>query len=1291
MREWCAPSARWPRSACALLALVWIWLAPSAHAQLLQTETISEQDGLRGSSVSSLGQTSDGRMWFVGRGNISAWDGMRWTYFAPGEELPPGFVGTWLATDEEDVWVVSDRLRNGMLHRSDEDWSAVAPPEAIDIDEIVHGFASLRGEHTGQRLALAFRTHLEFYEPEMGTWSSAALKGDESAGPIVGIVPLGAELYVARAQSIEHLGEAEVTTRTLFTLEDPTDRILGIHPETRTDGLRRIWVATRKALGYFENGEFVEISTDLPDLWIDFHTVANLHPDGRGGLYFGTATTLLHYEARAGSVRRLGPSEGFVSDGATAILKDRDRNLWFACRRGVTRVPPQQFATWTSRQGLLEDEVTSIERLPDGRLALGHHVGLTLLGGGRLEGLQLREVHPLGQRLGRILDLELAPTGGHLWVASSSHGLARISLPGGGRPGSEFDVSWIPYQLESCNAVLVDQAGNVLLGTSRGLWRVEGEGIVPEATPFQDRAVRRIHQISDGTLFASLANHGLYRRPPGGEWSLTTENATFADLNVFDMEEDSQGRIWIGALSGLHLLGPEGLIPPEPALRTDIPVYSLLEASDGALWFGTSYGVRRWKDGELSSFGPEDGLAGPEANRDALHEDDEGRIWIGTDGGLSCYLGDLSFEPRPLGVELLETRGLEQERPSDSLFEPHRDLEFQFRVVTFQGSRQISYRTRLIGYDEDWLPPRPLGTGELRYTNLPPGEYQLELQARSRDSDWGPITHSARFDLVAPLWRRAWFQWLAIGGAGLFLTSLFGLANARRRGRRLQAEVLRGGTQLAESERRYREMFQNNPAIQLLLEPLSGRVLEANAAAVEYFGNSPEEVRELSLPELTGMSVDEFAAGFHRLQVSGEWVCRPCDEDPLYGPPIEIRASRFALRGEPIVQVTIYDIEIRQRLEHQLLEASKLRAVGELASGVAHDFNNLLTAILGHNELLSLESEGDERSAAHVDSIRLAGERGAKLVKQLLAFGRKQQLRHEEFELNPVIRNTTGILQSVLGARIRVELDLEDGAGRIRADRSQIERILMNLTLNARDAMPKGGTLTLRTRVAGPATTGDRPPGLDPARDYVQISVQDTGVGMTEEERAQMFKPFFTTKQLGKGTGLGLSLVGNIVEECQGATRVVSSPGEGTAIHLYLPVIETAPQSPLPSAGVDALDASADLTVLLVDDEDSVLVTISALLSGSGHRVLVAASAEDARQRFAEHIEEIDVLLTDLNLPGENGRSLAIALREEKASLQVLYMSGLYDEALADERETFIHKPFSLDKLQQALSRVQSV
>ena len=1288
MRERCAPRARWPWSACLLLALAWTWLASPVSAQLLETETISEQDGLRGSAITSLGQTRDGRMWFVGRGNISVWDGMRWSHFSPGEELPPEFVGTWLVADRNDVWVVSERLRNGMLHKRQDGWTAIERPEDVDLDDMVHGFAGLRGERSDLRLALAFRSQLRFFEPQTGTWSRAEITDSEVAGPIVGTVALGGELYVARANSVEHISEGELTSRTMFTLDDPEDRILGVYPEQRPDGLRRIWVVSRSGLQYFEGGELVLVSNELPDLWVDFHTVATLRPDGWGGLYFGTWTTLLHYDSRLGTIRRQGPNEGFVSDGATAIIEDRDRNLWFACMRGVTRVPPQQFKSWTARQGLLEDEVTSIERLPDGRLALGHHVGVTLLGDRTLESFALREVHPLGMRLGRVLDLELAPSGEELWVASSSHGLARVALEAG-QPAQELEVDWIPYELDTCNAVLVDREGEVLLGTSRGVWRVEGDRLVSEATPFQNRAVRRLFETSDGILFASLANHGLFSRPPGGEWTLAAGGVAFSDLNVFALEEDSEGRIWIGGLSGLHVLGPDGLSAPAPAPDIDIPVYSLLEASDGALWMGTSFGVKRWKDGVLSSYGPEDGLAGPEANRDALYEDDEGRIWIGTDSGLSCFLGDPQFEPRPLDVELLETIGLEHERPSDSLFEPHADLEFHFRVVTFEGDRQVSYRARLIGYDEDWLPARPLGAGELRYTNLPPGDYQLELQARSRRSDWGPVTRSERFEFVAPLWRRAWFQWLVLGSIGLFLASLLGLANARRRGRRLEAQVLQGNAQLAESERRYREMFQNNPAIQLLLEPSSGRVLEANAAAVEYFGNSNEEIRDLSLPELTGMSAEEFAAGFHRLEASGEWVCRPCDEDPLYGPPIEIRASLFALRGERIVQVTIYDIEIRQRLEHQLLEASKLRAVGELASGVAHDFNNLLTAILGHNELLALESAEDARYIAHVDNIRQAGERGATLVKQLLAFGRKQQLRFEEFELNPVIRNTTGILQSVLGARIRVELDLEDGAGRICADRSQIERILMNLTLNARDAMPSGGTLTLRTRIASHSDAKQRPEGLDPSRDYVQVSVQDTGVGMSEEERAQMFEPFFTTKSLGKGTGLGLSLVRSIVIECQGTTHVESSPGEGTKIHLYLPLIESAPRGALPSAGIE--EPATDLTVLLVEDEDSVRATIEALLTGSGHRVLVAGSAEEARARFAERADEVDVLLTDMNLPAENGRSLALALREAKPGLQVLYMSGLYDEALADERETFIHKPFSLDKLQQALSRVQSV
>ncbi len=546
----------------------------------------------------------------------------------------------------------------------------------------------------------------------------------------------------------------------------------------------------------------------------------------------------------------------------------------------------------------------------------------------------------------------------------------------------------------------------------------------------------------------------------------------------------------------------------------------------------------------------------------------------------------------------------------------------------------------------------------------------------------GPDAVPAPFALLSPLQDHPWLLGLL---AGLALLSGVGFLRARRRSRALEVEVDRGHEALAESERRYREMFQNNPAILLLLDPESGRVLEANDAATDYFGNDLEEIRELTLADLAGIGEEDLASGLDELRRSHDWICRPAEDDPLYGVPIEIRASRFELRGEPIVQATIYDIERRQRLEQQLLEASRLRAVGELARGVAHDFNNLLTAILGHNELIDMDSDGDAAIASHTHNIREAGERGAKLVQQLLAFGRKHQVQLEEIDLNATVRNTVAILESALGSRYRIELDLGPGAGRVHADRNQIQRVLMNLALAARDAMPGGGTVLVQSRFVDELEVVQHGEELDPGRAYAFVSVQDTSATYPDDAPRDAGSAGGEPERLG----LGLTLLRDLVESCDGQLVLSHTPDDRLVTRAYFLSAE-APAEELVGAREHGDGAGEDLTVFLVEDNEPVRITIAALLRSSGHRVLQADSLAQARTLFSEHAEDIDLVLTDLQLPDGNGKDLARDLRARCEGLRVLFMSGAYDEALGEAGETFIHKPFSLAKLQRALAQTSA-
>jgi two-component system cell cycle sensor histidine kinase/response regulator CckA len=399
--------------------------------------------------------------------------------------------------------------------------------------------------------------------------------------------------------------------------------------------------------------------------------------------------------------------------------------------------------------------------------------------------------------------------------------------------------------------------------------------------------------------------------------------------------------------------------------------------------------------------------------------------------------------------------------------------------------------------------------------------------------------------------------------------------------------------------------------------------------------------------------------------------------------------------GEPVRAVGItQDVTERRALEAQYQEAQKMEAVGRLAGGVAHDFNNLLTAILGYCELLLADLAPGDPRLADIGEIQKAGRSAARLIRQLLAFSRREIIEPTLLDLNGMVSGLREMLGRLIGDDVRLVLGLEPGLGLLRADRGQIEQIIMNLVVNAQDAMPRGGTLTIETAQVEldehyAATHMAAMPGP-----YIMLAVSDTGTGMTPEVQARLFEPFFTTKERGKGTGLGLATVHGIATQGGGSVNVYSEVGKGTSFKVYFRravdadvIVEPRPAMTRPPRGTQ--------TVLVVDDAEGLRQLTRRLLQKLGYTVLVAANAEEALALVEQH-PNIDVLLTDVVMPGASGPELTLQLVAKRPSLKVVYMSGYTEEAIVhhgviNPGTLFLHKPFTSDtlgrKIGEALGR----
>jgi two-component system cell cycle sensor histidine kinase/response regulator CckA len=516
-------------------------------------------------------------------------------------------------------------------------------------------------------------------------------------------------------------------------------------------------------------------------------------------------------------------------------------------------------------------------------------------------------------------------------------------------------------------------------------------------------------------------------------------------------------------------------------------------------------------------------------------------------------------------------------------------------------------------------------------------------------------------------------------------------------GRQFYAVVVRDITERRRSEQRIREqaalLDQASDAIEV--HDLKHKISYWNRGAEALYGWTAEEAIGRNALTMFGRNaVDDLQQVQQKVLETGSWTgeLRQVTKD---GREILVHSRQTLLRnddGSPKAQLTINtDITEKRKLEQQLLHSKRMESIGLLASGVAHDFNNLLTVICGYSELLIGQSPPESEAHLFLGEIQKAGERASSLTRQLLAFGRKQILSPQILSINDLVVDLERMLRRLIGADVDLGKSLDPSLGQVRADPTQIEQVILNLVVNARDAMPSGGKITIETRnVELHESYAHQHVDLK-AGWYVMLAVTDTGCGMDEATKARIFEPFFTTKEVGKGTGLGLATVHGIIKQSGGHIEVYSEPGHGSSFKVYLPLVNAGEMTAAPT--VAPIVARGTETVLIVEDDEHVRRLAQISLVSSGYRVLEATDGEKALQIAKDHSDPIDILVTDLVMPRMNGRELAERISLERPSLKILFTSGYTDDAVVrhgilQEGVAFLQKPFAPGTLAQKVRDV---
>jgi PAS domain S-box-containing protein len=677
--------------------------------------------------------------------------------------------------------------------------------------------------------------------------------------------------------------------------------------------------------------------------------------------------------------------------------------------------------------------------------------------------------------------------------------------------------------------------------------------------------------------------------------------------------------------------------------------------------------------------------------RETLLRSRSGQIWVGLYSaeaievrGVHCQLTAVEdITERKRAEEALQLTAHQLAQAMDMASLAHWELDTATRIFTFNdrfyalygttAEREGGYQMSAETYAREFFFPEDMhivaeGIAKGLATTDPDAAWTVEHRIRRRD---GEIRHIVvRISVIKNS------EGLTIKARGV---------NQDITERKRAEEALR------ESEERFRRFIENVPLGVCRTTP-DGRVLMANPALLRMLGyDSWQELASRNLED------EAFEAGYPRsafreqIEREGEVGGFEAAWKRRDGSVIFVRESARAFRADDgrvlYYDCIVEDVTERRRLGEQLRQSQKMEAIGCLAGGVAHDFNNLLTVVTGYSDLLLKRPPATcAGMRAPLEEIKKAAERAASLTRQLLTFSRKQMLQPQILDLNSLLTNVDEMLRRMIGEDIELVTHLPSGLGRVKADPGQIDQVIMNLAVNARDAMPQGGRLTLEAaNIELDSSYGSSHESVLPGH-YVMIAMSDTGIGMDAETQAHIFEPFFTTKEVGKGTGLGLATVYGIVKQSGGSVQVYSEPGKGTTFKVYLPRIDQAAEVIAPTnVPVDELSRGSE-TILLAEDEEAVRSLVRGVLESTGYRVLETKGGNEALEIGERHRKHIHLLLTDVVMPQMSGAELVKHLAPLHPETKVLYMSGYTDHAvvrhgLLDSSTAFLQKPFTPDAL----------
>lgn len=1078
-----------------------------------------------------------------------------------------------------------------------------------------------------------------------------------------------------------------------------------------------IWVGSHAGLQLFKDDKFLPVKVKEA---LSFETgdsisdvIYDLLEDQEGNVWAGTSVGLARLKEQ--KFRTLTTEDGLGHNQVTCVLEDSTGAVWIGTFGGLSRIKDEELVTFTRDDGLPNSLVLSLFEDREGTLWIGTDGhGICVFQDGKFS-----QVYAAEDQRENVIRAICEDRENNLWIGSNL-GVSRYE-------NGEF-VFQEALRMGSVKTVVTDNKGNLWVGARGGLthWldgHTKGYSLADGLSQ-----VNGVYIDKEGVLWLGTELNGLMRFKEGKFQTFATADGPFKERVIHVMEDD-QGNFWMSTKNGIFSAAKKELND-----FADGRIFSVNFVS-----YGRADGLRR---AQCNGIGQPAGLR----SRD-------GRFWFPTLYGVVVFnpeeiAGNRIAPPVAIEQVLVDGKPFPQWRTGDF---PAGDghLEFQYTGLSFHVPEKVHFKYMLEGVDQGWQDASTRRAA--RYTNLRPGKYRFLVKACNNDGVWNETADSLSFSLAPHFYQQTSFYVLCgvvviSLGAGIWRLRVRSLKKREQelvvqvnaRTKELQQEV----TERKEAERRSVVFSKLGQSLSLAASQEQAAEVIADAgeellgwdACSIYSYDSDEEkgkpivvynlisgkrinvlanYAELDLSEVTRKAIQQGAQLILRDEIRDKSGNKPACS--LMFVPIRKGNKTVGVLSMQANKSKAYDQNSlntlqaladycggafeRIRAESALRESQRvilrqerLAAVGQLSAGVAHEFNNILTIIKGHANLLLDNAHSSTDMRQSIGQIGSSAERAANLTRQMLAFSRKQIMQPKALDLNEVANQVTKMLSRLLGENISLCCNLTPIIPAVHADVGMMEQIIMNLALNARDAMPKGGRLIISTSATEVNDQQTNRHAEAYAGKFVCLTVADTGFGMDEATLQRIFEPFFTTKEVGKGTGLGLSTVYGIVKQHHGWIEVASKKGQGAAFTIFIPISTAAPHASqkLPVLPVNG----GNETILFVEDEPDIRKLARQILERYGYRVLEAGCGVEALKVWEQNRDKVDLLLTDMVMPeGMTGRDLARQLQMQKAGLKVVFTSGYSVETLEKDFQLgqnegafrFLPKPYQPQKLAQII------